>query len=314
LPPPLPGTPVVVQLQIPPPLVRGSRVALLAPAGPLRDPSELERAVANTVELGWEPVPGAHVLDCVGYLAGSDSDRVADLNRAIRDPAVDGIWCVRGGYGVLRLLDAVDVDALRRRPKALIGFSDITALHAAAGRCAGVVSYHGPTARGSLSDFSRASLERAVTARGNPAGLAPDAEVLVAGAARGRLAGGNLALLASLAGTPYFPSLEGAILVLEDVNEPVYRIDRMLRHLRLAGALDRLAGLAFGAFTECGEEREGDTIPLARVLRETAERAGVPCLSGVPVGHLDAQWTLPLGAAAELDASARRLTIDYPVA
>ena len=298
-------------LHVPPPLAQGSRVALVAPAGPLRDAGDLDRAAANARALGWDPVPGAHALDRMGYLAGADADRAEDLNRALRDPGIDGIWCIRGGYGVLRILDLLDFDAMRRRPKPLIGFSDITALHSAVGRCAGLVTYHGPTARGALSDFSRASLERAVTRGGDPAGRADDAETLIPGVARGRLAGGNLALMASLVGTPYFPELEGAILVLEDVNEAAYRIDRMLRHLRLSGALKKISGLMFGAFTERGEEAEWDSLPLAQVLRETAEAAGVPCLAGVPVGHIDDQWTLPLGAVAELDASARRLTIDH---
>lgn len=283
----------------------------MAPAGPLRGAEDLQRAMDNARAMGWEPVPGAHVLDRVGYLAGNDSDRAADLDRALRDASIDGVWCIRGGYGVLRILEAVDFEPLARRPKALLGFSDITALHAAIGRCANVVTFHGPTARGTLSAFSRDSLERAVVRGVDPAGEATAASTLVAGQARGRLAGGNLALLTALAGTRYFPSLEGAILVLEDVNEPVYRIDRMLRHLRLMGALEDIAGLAFGAFTERGTEPDDEALPLAQVLEETAAAAGVPCLSGVPLGHIADQWTLPLGAMAVLDADARCLTIDH---
>ena len=252
---------------------------------------------------------GTHVLARQGYLAGSDADRVSDLNWAIRDPAIDAIWCVRGGYGVLRLIEYVDFECLARVPRSLIGFSDITALHAAVGTRAGVISFHGPFPNRPLSDFSRESLARAVGGGGNPAGRANDAEVLIPGSARGRLAGGNLALLSALAGTPYFPRLDGAILVLEDVNEPVYRIDRMLRHLRLTGELGRVAGLLFGAFTERGDE--GQTLPLAHVLRETAEAIGAPCLAGVPVGHIADQWTLPLGAIAELNTEDRSLTIDH---
>jgi muramoyltetrapeptide carboxypeptidase len=297
-----------VTFVLPPQLPPGSRVALIAPAGPLRDAGELEQAAANARLFGWEPCPGSHVLERYGYLAGTDVQRAADLNGAIQDPAIDGIWCVRGGYGVLRLLDRLDFDAMRRRPKALIGFSDITALHGAVGAMAQVVSFHGPTARGRLGASSRESMANAVVHRRNSAGAAPDGEVLLPGTARGRLAGGNLALLSSLVGTPYFPVLDDAILVLEDVNEPVYRIDRMLRHLRMCGALSRLAGLVFGAFTERGDE--GDSLSLGQVLRETAEAAGVPCLCGVPLGHLDAQWTLPLGAVAELDATNRCLTIE----
>ena len=265
----------------------------------------------NARTLGWEPVPGAHVRNRLDYLAGTDSGRLSDLNAALRDPDIDGVWCVRGGYGVLRLLETVDYEALRRVPKPVIGFSDITALHAAIGVKAGVISYHGPTARGTLAEFSKTSLERALVDGGNPAGAAEQAEVLVSGAARGRLAGGNLAVLTALTGTPFFPDLEGSILVLEDVNEPVYRIDRMLRHLRLTGALAGVAGLMFGAFTERGDD--ADSVPLARLLLETAEAIGAPCVSGAPIGHLDEQWTLPLGALAELNATDRYLTIDEPV-
>lgn len=299
----------LVHYHLPPRLATGARVALVAPAGPLRDQGELERAEFNVRRLGWEPVAGDHVLEKRGYLAGTDSQRTNDLNRAIRDPSIDGIWCVRGGYGVLRVLQDIDFQALRRAPKALIGFSDITALHAAVGTHARVISYHGPNSSRPISDFSLASIRRALMAGENSAGTATEAEVLTGGTARGRLAGGNLALLAALAGTPYFPDLEGVILVLEDVNEPVYRIDRMLRQLRLTGALGRVAGLLFGAFTERGDE--GESLTLAQVLRETAEAVAVPCLAGIPIGHIADQWTLPLGAVAELDAARRCLTIDH---
>ncbi len=295
----------------PPLLGSGARVALIAPAGPLGDEAELECAIENTHALEWEPVLGLHVRERLDYLAGTDAHRVNDLNRALSDPSIDGIWCLRGGYGVLRILEMVDFEALRRTPKAVIGFSDITALHASICAKAGVVSYHGPTARGKLSAFSKSSLHRAVTRGVDSAGAVEWSEVLVGGAARGRLAGGNLAVLMALAGTSFFPNLEGSILVLEDVNEPVYRIDRMLRHLLLTGALSGVAGLVFGAFTERGDA--DDSASLARVLRETAEAVRVPCLAGAPIGHIDEQWTLPIGAVAELNATDRNLTIDVTV-
>lgn len=300
-----------MRLIFPPRLVPGARVALIAPAGPLSGDGELERAMENARALGWEPVPGAHVRERLDYLGGTDNERSHDLNGALRDPEIDGVWCVRGGYGLLRLLETVDFEAVRRTPKAVIGFSDVTALHSAVGVKAGVVSYHGPTARGLLSAFSKASLERAVVCGGNPAGAAGEAEVLIPGIARGRLAGGNLAVLTALTGTAFFPDLKGSILVLEDVNEPVYRIDRMLRHLRLTGALAGVAALVFGAFTERGDD--ADSLALGRLLRETAEAVGVPCLAGAPIGHIDEQWTLPLGALAELNATKRHLMIDEPV-
>jgi muramoyltetrapeptide carboxypeptidase len=207
----------------------------------------------------------------------------------------------------MRILSAIDYAALSARPKAIIGFSDITALHGAIRAKAGIVSFHGPTGRGELTEFSRRSLEAALVRGDEPCGSSPHGETLVAGKATGVLAGGNLALLASLAGTPYFPDLDGAILVLEDVNEPVYRIDRMLLQLRLSGLLKGVAGLIFGSFTDRGSEEK--SLPLETVIAETAASLGVPSMCGAPIGHIADQWTLPLGARAELDSGARRLTM-----
>ncbi len=259
--------------------------------------------------LGWEPVAAPHVLAKTGYLAGADAERLEDLNAALRDDRIDGIWCVRGGYGATRLLDGLDVDAMRRHPKALIGYSDITALHAAIVDTADVITFHGPTARSPLSGFSRESLISAVTEHGDSGGDAPDARTIRRGRGRGRLVGGNLALLASLCGTRYAPDYTGAILVLEDVGEPTYRIDRMLRQLAQSGALSRLAGIAFGHFTDGTPVGDMDACALDDVLREAADFAAVPAVSGIPLGHVDDQWTLPLGAIAELDADARSLHV-----
>lgn len=289
-------------MHFPPTLAPGARVALVAPAGPLRDEQDLERSIANVSRFGWVAVPGEHVLERDGYLAGSDEHRLADLNRFLRDDSVDAIWCIRGGYGMMRLLEHVDYDALTRKPKAIIGYSDITALHAAVGRRCDLVSYHGPTARAHLTDKTRGSLQVIL---GEPwkeftivdASLTP----LRSGMARGRLAGGNLALLAALAGTPYAPDLDGAILLLEDVNEAVYRIDRMLTQLWLSGALGSITGLVFGRFTEIPEDPANAERPLDRVLEEFAARCGVPCVSGFPIGHIDDQDTFPLGAMATLN-------------
>ena len=296
----------------PAPLMPGARVALVAPAGPLRDASELDRAVANAHSLGWRPAIGSNVLARHGYFAGDDSKRLSDLAAALADPDIEAIWCVRGGYGAMRLLPDIDFDALARAPKALLGFSDITALHAALSTRCGLVSFHAPTARQVLSDFSRASLELAVVAHADSCGVAPEARILRRGQARGRLAGGNLALLAALCGTPFAPDLNGAILVLEDINEPVYRVDRMMRQLLLAGALDGCEAIVFGHCTDCPEAADDGARALDDVLGEMASLLDVPCLAGIPVGHISNQWTLPLGATAELDVDARRLSVITP--
>ena len=260
--------------------------------------------------MSWEPVLGDHVAERDGYLAGSDDHRIADFNRFATDDSVDALWCVRGGYGSMRLLESIDYDVWRRRPKALIGYSDITAIQAAIGRFADVVTFHGPTAREEMSEFSADSLARALRGGSDSCGTADAARMLVPGRARGRLVGGNLALLAALCGTPYAPSYESAILVIEDIGEAVYRIDRMLTQLWLSGDLSRVAGVAFGQFTEVPDDSTNTQCPLDRVLQATADRLGVPCISGIPMGHGNAQWTIPLGAMATLDAGARTLTVD----
>jgi len=293
----------------PPALSPGARVALVAPAGPLRNEDELVASIAHAESLGWTAVPAPNALRRDGYLAGTDAERVRDLNAALQDDRIDGIWCVRGGYGAMRILPAVDYDAMRRRPKALLGYSDITALHAAFAVRSGVVSYHAPTARGLLTAFTRDSLMSAVIAQRDPCGVAAGARTLREGRAEGRLVGGNLALLSALAGTPFAPDYRGAILVVEDVGEPTYRIDRMLRQLALSGALAQLSGIAFGQFTEGSEPGDDESRPLDDVLGEAADVAGVPAVAGIPLGHIADQWTIPLGTRAELDADRRSLHV-----
>jgi muramoyltetrapeptide carboxypeptidase len=171
------------------------------------------------------------------------------------------------------------------------------------------VTYHGPTARAELTDFARDSLARAVIDQRDSCGTAGEARTLREGRSVGRLVGGNLALLAALAGTPYAPSYDDAILVIEDVGEPTYRIDRMLRQLALSGALSRLAGIAFGQFTEGSPTDDAASRALDVVLCEAADVAGVPAVAGIPLGHIADQWTIPLGARAELDADRGELHV-----
>ena len=289
-------------MRLPPPLSSGARVALIAPAGPLRSGAELDVATAQAVSFGWEAVVGEHALARHGYLAGTDDERLRDLNAALADDSIDGIWCLRGGYGATRILDGLDLDAMRRHPRALIGYSDITALHAAVSGPTDVITFHGPTARSSLTGFSRDSLERAVVRHQDSCGVAAAARVLRRGRVRGRIVGGNLALLASLCGTRFAPDYTGAILILEDVGEATYRIDRMLRQLAMAGALSAIAGFVYGQFSEGTDPDDASSCALDDVLTEAARIGGVPAIAGAPIGHIDDQWTIPIGAMAELDA------------
>jgi len=296
----------------PPALKPGARVALVAPAGPLSE-GAVERAVERLGGWGWEAVVGEHARGRHGYLSAPDGDRVADFNAALRDDAVDAVWCLRGGYGVMRILDAIDWHALARRPKPVIGFSDNTTLHLAIQRL-GIVSFHGPhPATENLTAFSEDGLLRALTGTG-PAGVLPFpddtglAETIAPGAAEGRLVGGNLALVAATVGTRFAVDADGAILFLEEVGEAAYRLDRLLTQLRLAGVLDRVAGVALGGFTEVTPN--GDDQPEAiDVLCDRLGDLGIPVAYGFPFGHVEDNWTLPEGVRARLDADAGTLEL-----
>jgi muramoyltetrapeptide carboxypeptidase len=297
----------------PPALLPGSRIALVAPAGPLV-PGAVERAKERVRSLGWVPVTGRHVDGRFGYLSGTDAQRLDDLNRALAADDNDAIWCLRGGYGTMRILDRIGWEALRRRPRALIGYSDNTALHLAVQRL-GLVSFHGPHPAAELPPFSERSLLRVLTGA-RAAGVLPfpeggAAETVVGGRAEGRLVGGNLALLAATLGTRFAADVSGAILFLEDVAEPAYRVDRLLSQLRLAGILHRVAGVAAGLFTECPDD-DAALPPLAEVLRDRLSDLGVPVALGFPIGHVPEQWTVPLGVRARLDADRGTLELLEP--
>lgn len=291
------------------PLRDGARVALIAPSGVVSRAEDIDRALDNVRSFGWTPVLGEHVSSQLGYLAGSDADRLKDINAAFASDEIDAIWCVRGGYGSMRLLADLDYPALRRRRKPVIGFSDLTALHSAIHRKCGLVTFHGPTARARLTPFSHESLRRALVDQRDSCGVVDDARILRPGRAKGRIIGGNLALITALLGTPFAPNFEGAILILEDIGEAVYRIDRMLRHLILAGALQQCVAIVAGDFRPPKGENSKDNRTLDDVLAEAATRAGIPCLAGAPFGHIADQWTIPLGAIAELDTDAKSLRV-----
>ncbi len=305
------------KLILPARLTPGSRVALVAPSGPLPESSDVARASENCRLLGLEPVVMPNCRKSWGYFAGTDQERLGDLSAALSDPAFAAVWCLRGGSGMSRIVSRLDFAGFARHPKVVVGYSDITVLLLALWTKTGVVSFHGPMARARLTDFSRDLLARllgnAVAAGDLDRDAAgADAEPVVTirpGTARGRLIGGNLSLLQTLIGTAYFPDLDGAILFLEDVHEAIYRIDRILAHLRLAGALDHLAGVAIGRVTEIPPSAGDEVFGLAGVWQEYFGALGIPVASGFPFGHIDSQWTLPVGVMAELDATNGRLTL-----
>lgn len=293
-------------------LVPGSRVALVAPAGPL-DPDRIDRSVERCAELGLEPVVAPSAGARHRYLAGTDDQRLADLQAAFDDHDVDGVWALRGGYGTQRILDRLNLDRQLRDPVPFIGFSDNTSLHMRHAAL-GVVSFHGPHP-GAEFPATTADAFRRVLFAADPAGVLPVRDgdphprTLVGGAVDAPLVGGNLAILASLCGTRDAPSARGHILFMEDVGEPAYRVDRMILQLERAGVLEGVAGLALGRFTGSIEE---DGHPVLDVLEELAGRLGVPTVADLPFGHVEHNWTLPVGVRARLDADSRTLEILEP--
>lgn len=302
------GAAIVTGIVRPPRLRAGARVALIAPAGPI-DEARVERARAMCAALEVEPVLGTSVLARADYLAGSDDARAEDLRTALADDSIDAVWALRGGYGTMRTLVTMGVLPVHQ-PRAYIGFSDNTAIHLALLR-AGIVSFHGPHAGGDFPPFAETCFRR-VLFDATPAGVLPlpenaETACLSAGIAEGELIGGNLSLLAALVGTPWAMQARGRIVFIEEIEEPYYRIDRMLMQLRLSGAFDGAAAVIFGQFTDC--DPSGCTRPLTEVLHELVEHLSVPVGYGYPFGHVADNWTLPQGVRARFDAQAGTLEL-----
>ncbi|MBA3620605.1 MAG: LD-carboxypeptidase [Acidothermales bacterium] len=301
-------------LRRPPRLRPGDRVAVVAPSGPV-DPDRLHRGCALLTSWELRVTLGRHVNERSGFLAGADAGRAADLVDAWCDPDVRAVLCARGGYGATRLLGLIDWPALAAvaEPPWLVGGSDVTALHEAVATHLGRATLFGPMPAGDVlggvdgpDPGSAAALHTALFAPPGPLTLTTSGTAnatLVPGRARGVTAGGTLALLAAAVGTPDTTSADGAVLLLEDVGERAYRIDRMLTQLLRSGWLDGVTGVALGCWEHCG----AGTID---VLAERLGPLGVPVLAGLPFGHGVPQLSVPLGAPALLDTAAGTLTVD----
>nr|WP_092556692.1 LD-carboxypeptidase [Actinoplanes derwentensis] len=282
----------------PAPLRVGDLVALISPSGPV-EAGRVDHATRMLNAHGLRVQAGRHALNRHTFFAGSDAQRLADLDEALRDPLVRGVLCMRGGYGAQRIVDDADFAAVRADPKHVLGFSDITALHLALWKEARLVTVHGPNA-GRIDDGAVRALTTdtpIVVTAAKTEGTFP---VRVDGRAEGVLLGGNLTLLAATAGTRHAWDPAGVVLMLEEVNEVPYRVDRSLVQLERAGLLDGLAGVAVGQFTGCGDP--------TGVLLDRLGRLGVPVLGGLPIGHGDRPATVRLGAPVILDTETGTLT------
>ncbi|MCP3104188.1 LD-carboxypeptidase [Myxococcus sp. K15C18031901] len=277
-------------------------VHVVAPAGPFDRPT-FEVGLAVLAER-YAPILRPDLHAAHRYLAGDDARRADELSQALLDPQAHAIFCARGGYGSARLLPRLPLaDA---PPSLFTGFSDLTSVHAAL-QAQGRVSIHGPviTQLGKQPQAVRDAYFRLLESPEAPPPLTGTA-TYVPGTAEGVLLGGNLSVFSRLLGTPYLPSLDGAVLLLEDVTERPYRLDRMWTHLRLAGVFSRVRGIVLGDFTSC--EEKGADYSSADVLRDLAREEGLPCAAGFPIGHGDLNFPVALGTHVRLDADAARLT------
>ncbi len=304
-----------------PALRPGDRMGLIGPSGAIREPEMTREVMTARIEaLGFEPVLGESVGAMHGYLSGDDALRVADLHRMYADDSIRAVFCVRGGYGTPRLLSLIDYALLAAHPKLLLGYSDITGLHLAIQARCGFPTLHSPMVSSDAlcEPFSRAELLRALTCPDAlgvlpvpPEGCAP--ACLCPGVAEGVLVGGNLSLIAALIGTPYMPDLRGKVLFIEEIREYTYAVDRMLTHLRLAGAFNACAAVVFGGFTRCEPEYPDFGLTLEQVIAEIVVPCGKPVLTGLACGHITPTLTLPLGVRCRVDAEQGTLAMLEPV-
>jgi muramoyltetrapeptide carboxypeptidase len=308
----------------PPRLRPGDTVALVNPSGTVFPRQPYAIATESLQALGFKVREAPHLRARYGHFGGTAEQRAGDINAMFADPGVHGILAMTGGSGGNRMLPLVDYERIRRTPKLLGGFSDLTALINAVHVRTGLVTFHAPMGASEWNAFSVENF-RAVVMQAeawlmrNPV---EKEDALVAkggrtttirgGRASGHLVGGNLAVLSAMAGSRYWPEFRGAILLLEEVNEYIYRVDRMLSTLQLAGALDGLAGVVLGGFTNCGPGEGHGALTLDEIFDDYFKPLGVPVFSGASFGHIKKKWTLPIGAPAEIDADAGTLRLQRP--
>lgn len=306
----------------------GNTVALVSPASATFNLVDLQIARESLEALGFKVQVGEHMLERHGYLAGSDKARADDINKAFADKSVAAVHAIRGGWGSSRLLPYLDYDSIRRNPKVLIGYSDITALHLAINGKTGLTTFHGPIGLGrwdtwSLDYYKRVLMNGEAVTYTNKQGINPDRNSLVQtefrvqtitpGQARGRLLGGNLTVLTTILGSPYLPDWENAILFCEDVSEDYYRIDRMLTQLKLANVLGKIKGFVFGGCSECGPGNGNfGALTLGEIFDDHIKPLGVPAWQGAMIGHAQPQWTLAEGIEVEIDATAGTIKMSEP--
>jgi len=298
----------------PPRLKEGDTVGLINPAGVTYYPDEVKIAEETFAALGLKMKPGRHLLDRYGYLAGTDQARAADVNDMFADSEVNALVSLRGGWGCNRLLDKLDYKMIRKNPKILMGYSDVTSLLIALNAKTDLVTFHGPVGTSTWNKFSTDHVRRLLfdgetytlenpKEKGDNLTQVDDRIWTInSGTAQGRLSGGNLTVLAAMVGSEYLPNWKGRILFLEDIGEDIYRIDRMLTQLKLSGILDQLSGFVFGKCTRCEPGEGYGALTMVEVFNDHIKPLGIPAWYGSMIGHIEDKFTIPLGVEAEIHA------------
>ncbi len=305
----------------PPRLKAGDTVGLINPAGATFHKDDVAIASETLQALGLRMKAGKHLLDRHGYLAGTDADRAADVNDMFADPEVNAILTLRGGWGCNRILDMLDYKTMSRNPKIIMGYSDITSLLIAITAKTGMVTFHGPVGISTWNEYSTEYVKRLLFnaesfSMTNPVKIGDNLTQtrdrilpIGSGTAKGMLWGGNLSVLTAMVGSDYLPETKGSILFLEEVGEDIYRVDRMLTQLKLAGILKDLNGFVFGKCSDCDPGSGYSSFTLEEVLEEHIKPLGIPAWYGSMIGHIENKFTMPLGIQAEIDAAAGSITL-----
>lgn len=297
-------------------LKKGDVIGIVSPASSPDDFSRIEKGVSYLESLGYRVKLGKHVYKRLGYLSASDDERAQDLNEMFSDPEVRAIICVRGGYGTTRILDKINYNAIKRSPKIFVGYSDITALQLAIFKKTGLITFSGPMLAVDIYSFDSFSEEffwRILTSKSkeieikNPDGV--ELATFKPGKAVGILLGGNLSLLASIIGTKYQPDFKDSILVIEDIGEEPYRIDRYLSQLKNSDVLSKIKGCIFGQFTDCVPKEEGKSLTLEQIFQDYFGNLKIPIISNLSYGHIPQKLTLPVGAKVRIDSKRKTITI-----
>ena len=296
-------------------LKQGDTISLVCPAYSAFIKEDVQIAIESLEVLGFKVKKGEHIFDRYGYLAGTDEERAADINKMFANKNIKGIMAMHGGWGCARILPLLDYKTIQHNPKVFIGYSDITALLLGIYAKTGLITFHGPVGSSSWNNFSVENFKNMLI-EGNPVQMINPVKkgdnlvqtedriyTINAGKATGRLIGGNLTVLSHILGSPYTPDFKDSILFLEDVGEDIYRIDRMITQLKLAGILNQISGFVFGKCTDCPPSKGGyGSLTMEDIYEDHIKPLKIPAFSGAMIGHIKDKFTIPVGLEAAIDA------------